>query len=90
MTTPNSLDQGKDAWRGYVVKRTEAMPKNSLFGTALEKTDPKLLEFIDNKAYQDDVMKERKEKANQYDHKLPDSMRNISGKRTQYVIIFVN
>lgn len=79
MATPNSLEQGKDAWHAYVVKKTEAMPKNSLFGTALEKTDPKSVENIDSAAYQAKEMKERQEKADQYEQKLPDRLKNTTG-----------
>lgn len=79
MATPTSLEQGKDVWHAYVSKKTEAMPKNSLFGTALEKTNSKPVELIDSAVYEAQEMKERQEKFEQYEHKLPERLKNVRG-----------
>lgn len=77
--TPRSIDEGKEAWRSYVVQRTKALPKNSLFGTSLENADKTAANAIDAKEYEKNMMTARQQKFEQYNHKLPSRLQNKTG-----------
>ena len=76
-------DHGPDlevdrSWFGQRAKRTEAMPKNSLFGADLEIFQDAEVENrrqLDIKQFQKDVEKQRLQKQRRYHTTLPDYLR---------------
>lgn len=79
MDSPATTDVGKNAWQTYVSQRTKALPKNSLFGTALENLDVETARNVDVRKYDEDVLKERTDRLKKYDHKLPSRLKNRDG-----------
>lgn len=82
--TPLTIDEGKEAWQTYVTQRTKALPKNSLFGTALENADRIAAGTINIKDYESTDLMARQQKASQYNHKLPSRLQNKTGKHHQF------
>lgn len=79
-----TIDEGKEAWRAYVVERSKALPKNSLFGTSLENADRNAANLINVRDHESNELTARQQKANHYNHRLPSRLENRSGENLTY------
>lgn len=74
--SPNSAQHEKIRWGGMPSRRTQAIPKQSLFGTALEKYDKDSLKDIEGRYIPEGFIKKQ---PNRYP--LPDHLKaSIPGK----------